>query len=129
MKGWKAVSYLEYFDEIPPPMCLLIARTKGHRPRKLNVFEVAAAAGLPWQRVAYIGRRKSFDRVPLGDLDKFLRGCGITSKNRHQHKEYIVKNLQREGGFDHILSTAGKGRKDWTTYKKARFRNRTLKRL
>lgn len=119
-------TYLERLDEIPPPLCRLIARTKGHAPRILTITQIAAAAGLHWRKVAWIASQKSFARVTVADAEKFRLGCGITVENESLHREYIRRNYNRPTGFAHIFKTAFP---HWPKSWRDKFTRRILKRL
>lgn len=119
-------SYLERLDEIPPPMCRLIARTSARNPRILTIMQIAERSGLPWQTVAAIARRKSFARVPVEDADKYRLGCGITPENEKRHREYILRNNQRANGWAKLLQTTKPG---LAPSHRKKFVDRILKRL
>lgn len=119
-------TYLQRLDEIPPPLCRLIARTDSHRPRLLHMHEIAAAAGLTWQRCAKIAMLKSFARVPIEDAEKFRRGCGITLENEHHQKEFIRRNVKRPNGWEKYLKAA---QPHWPAKARPQFVRRILKRL
>lgn len=121
----KHTTYLECIDQIPPAYCRLIAREKrGGRPRILTMREIAAAAGLSWQKTAAIARRKSFATVTVEDADKFRKGCGITIQNEKYQMEFIARNFRSEKSFDQYFKDAKRGDK-W----RSKFLKRILKRL
>ena len=124
----KHTTYLECIDQIPPAYCRLIAREKkrGGWHKILTITEIAAAAGLSWQKTAAIARRKSFSNVPVGDADAFRRGCGITLQNEKRHMEFIRRNFRSEKSFDRYFKYAKHG---WPKSWKVKFLNRILKRL
>lgn len=113
-------------DRIPPPICRLIARTKSRYPRILSIRDIAKAARLKWQTVAWIARQKSFARVTVEDAYKFRRGCGITPENEQRHLEYIKRNNERPTGWSHVIRTA---KTNWPRGWKSRFLPRIAKRL
>lgn len=126
MVATKPKTYLARLDEIPPPLCRLIARSKGHQPRILTITEIAAASGLPWQRVAWIARQKSFASVTVADADKFRLGCGITPENEKRHREFIRRNYARTNAWVHIFKMA---KRKWPASWRAKFVTRIVNRL
>ena len=119
----KPTTYLERLDEIPPPLCRLIARTRNNPPRILKMTEIAQAAGLTLQKVAWIAKQKSFAKVKVEEADRFRLGCGITPQNEFRHREYIVRNFRRQTCWSYLFRHAP------VDDHRKRFIERILKRL
>lgn len=103
-------TYLEQLDEIPPPVCRLIARTKGSRPRILKMTEIAAVSGLHWRKVQWIASLKSFARVTVEDAEKFRLGCGITPENEGRQKLFIKRLFQDKDKMAELFDNPPDGR-------------------
>lgn len=124
----KHTRYLECIDQIPPAYCRLVAREKkrGGWHKMLTITQIAAAAGLSWQRTAAIARRKSFASVTVEDADKFRTGCGITLQNEKRHMEFIRRNFRSEKSFDRYFRFA---QNHWPSSWRKKYLERILKRL
>lgn len=119
-------TYLARLDEIPPPLCRLIARTGGRHPRLLSMTQIAERAGLTWQKAAAIARQKSFARVTVEDAERFRLGCGITMQSEHHQKEFIMRNIKRDKPYEHLF---GMTKPHWPRSWREKFMKRILKNL
>lgn len=82
---------LEMVDEIPPQLCVMIAR----RARKpIPEEEIKRASGLSrrgWQRLMKSNSFREF----IAPVDAFLAACGINPVNYHRHRAYVIRTYSK----------------------------------
>lgn len=83
-------TWLERIDRLPPLACRLCARR--HR-KPLTNEQIATAAGMTIERVAFISKQKSFGKFPIEEIDRFRMACGITPANEWRHVEYLKRTF------------------------------------
>ena len=60
--------------------------------RALSNQEVAIRAEMPLQRVAEISSKTSWDDVPIGEAERFCRGCGFDPFNCYDRNRAMAYN-------------------------------------
>lgn len=82
--------------EFPPIVCRLLARelhAKGAAQRVLSDDEIAARSGLNLYHVRMLSELHSWDSVPVHDMDRFTKGCGIDFDDHasvRRHRRYMT---------------------------------------
>lgn len=68
-------------------------RGRGGGVRLMTTAEIAAKAQLPERRVRAIASMPSWDKVRVGDMLAFMRGCGFDPEKCWRHAEYLRRTL------------------------------------
>ena len=78
----------------PPVLVRLLAKEPVARKhvRALSNQEVAIRAEMPLQRVAEISSKTSWDDVPIGEAERFCRGCGFDPFNCYDRNRAMAYN-------------------------------------
>lgn len=98
---------LEYFDQLSPRVCRLIARVPGKRRKELTDAEIAKRAGLSRERVYQLSQLRSWATVKVGVMLRFRMACGVFPGTEHRHNEYWkrTRNLRKVNlGLAHLFS-------------------------
>lgn len=78
------LTFPEKLKRFPPIVIRILARARQPKGgiRALTDVEIAQVSGLTLPEVARISRLTSWDRVPIGTLLAFCRGCGADLDDR-----------------------------------------------
>lgn len=87
------MSYWKAWKDYPPAMVRIYAKVRrsGRWLTPLTDEEIAIGGGLTVARVKEISFFTSWDSVPFGDMEKFVRGCRFDPtdyKDRHRAETY-----------------------------------------
>lgn len=93
---------LRHLQIITPLVAVAIARRPGRRKECLYLKEIADKAGMSRQRAAWIFHQDNWERVPLGEVVRFLRGCGIELNELSRHVRYIRRTMESQDPLAHI---------------------------
>lgn len=84
---------IEYFDQLSPRVCRLIARVPGKRRKELTDAEIAKRAGLSRERVYQLSQLRSWATVKVGVMLRFRMACGVFPGTEHRHNEYLQRTM------------------------------------
>lgn len=77
-----------------PQVVRLLARTgKGKAARRLTHHEVAKLSGLSYERVRDLSALDSWEKVAIGEADRFMSGCGVNLRNLWRHRAFLRRTL------------------------------------
>lgn len=84
----------ETLAAFPPNLVRMLARTgRGRGARNLTHDEVAKRSGLNRSMVREISAMASWEKVAIGDADRFLRGCGVSLSNLWRQRAFLRRSL------------------------------------
>ena len=101
------MTVLEWLDRMPPRVCRLVARD-GRAMRGLTNRQVAERSGLTVLRVMHLSVLHTWKDVPIGEIDAFRRGCGITPANERRVRAYVVAQAKNLRLFPHLRDGLGR---------------------
>jgi hypothetical protein len=104
-------SLLQYLNRITPIQARAIARDLTSRGRPLTVGEISKRSGLRIGRVSWISRQTTWEKIPVGEAEAFMRGCGITLRNQRHHLQYIRRTAQSSWPMAHLVKLSARDRK------------------
>lgn len=82
------MSLLKIANRFPPCACRYLARKKhGHAP--MSHRDLAAATGLSKTKVAELSLKRSWDGVPIDQVEVFARACGVDLLRPKRAVEYL----------------------------------------
>lgn len=84
-------------NQLPPFICRILARRKGAW-QAMSLRDIADASGIPKSRVALIAVMKTWDEVPLSQVERFSAACGVDLMHPCRHKKWL-----RESDLRHVL--------------------------
>lgn len=97
MKGKTTI--LEALDEIPPALCVLIAR-RNRKP--IPRAEIRKASGLSRAKWYAILKANTFRDLTIAEADALRVACGITLANEWRHRAYIVRTFKSKTPLRHL---------------------------
>lgn len=89
------MTLLEKLDRLPPCFCRLLAQQDGEL---MTDRELVKLVGWERHKLARISMSKSWRRVSVEDVDKFLKACGLCW-SQQRRKIWLAKRLLRMAGL------------------------------
>lgn len=103
----------EKLDKFPPCVVRLLARKCNGR-QALSSAEIAKAGGLPKSTVIWLSKQISWDKIHVGTIKRFFKGCRVDFEHMAHHREFLSKRLwvhinspRQKKFFDRLLSLRG----------------------
>ena len=80
--------------KFPPVLVRLLAKkpVATKHVRAVSDEEIAVRGGLPLANVKHISKQISWDKVPVGDAEKFCIGCGFDPFNCYDRNRAMAYN-------------------------------------
>lgn len=94
---------LEMLDELPPNLCILIAR-RGRR--MIPVAEIRQASGLSRRRWEAALKSNTYRDMTVAEVDAFRTACGITPLNEWRHRAYLIRTYSGKQPLRHLRRPA-----------------------
>lgn len=85
-------------NRLPPCICRLLACREGELMRDI---ELMAATGWQRDKLRRVARAKTWDGIPVKDVDRFLSACGLTWSTQRRQLEVLKRATAF--GLDGIL--------------------------
>lgn len=83
--AWKA-TLLEKLDRLPPCVCRLLAQKDG---QLLTERQMMRLTGWSQDKLARVSSAKTWRTVAAGDIDIFLKACGLTWSSQSRSRWYL----------------------------------------
>lgn len=93
---------LRHLKIITPLMAVAIARRPGRRKECMRLKEIARRASMSHQRANWIFQQTNWDLIPLGEIVRFLHGCGIEIQELSRHVRYVRRTMKCQDPLAHI---------------------------
>jgi hypothetical protein len=84
------MSLLSVANRFPPCLCRFVAR-KNHGHTPMSHRDIAAASGISKTKVAELSLRRTWDGVPIDEVESFARACGVDFLRPKRVLEYLRK--------------------------------------
>ena len=105
------MSFTSTAKKYPPVLCRLLAR---NRRNALSNWEFFQRVTLTAFEIEQISRLTSWDNVPFGTMQKFLKGCGIDFENWRQMgrlNDFIKSQANQGSPWRHLRKS-----REWLSY-------------
>ena len=81
-------------EKFPPVLVRLLAKkaVATKHVRAVSDEEIAIRAGLTLDKVRHISKQTSWDKIPIGDAEKFCTGCGFDPFNCYDRNRAMAYN-------------------------------------
>jgi hypothetical protein len=70
------MTIFEIANKFPPCLCRFVAR-KNHGHTPMSHRDISAASGISKTKVAEISLRRTWEGVPINEVESFARACGV----------------------------------------------------
>ena len=98
MPNYLNLSLTDKLDRLPPFVARLLAKENG---RLATVPELMKKTGWGRRKIEAIQLAITWKKVAVGDVDVFLRACGICWSDQRRHRSLIQLAIRR-GGIDRL---------------------------
>lgn len=95
-------SFLQEINQLPPLLCVLCARERGRKRIPIPIKKIAQLASMTQQRAVWIYGQEWWDDVPVAEVDRFMRACGVTKTNLKAQLRYLRRTRAAGTPLAHV---------------------------